>query len=105
MLVLKQTSEIGLEQMDTMLNDLQELVQETKEMLQSAATSLEALVLSSAKLLAQETPSTSVAGPKKLKSKPTITQQQEDYHKKRSSLHSSLKQGESPYQSRIWSLD
>lgn len=75
---MKPTYETGLEQMDTIVNDLLEQVQEMREMLSSVQISLVQLALLNAKRQAQETRLTSVDGPKKPNSNQNITRRQED---------------------------
>ena len=85
---MKQTSEIGFEQMDTILSDLQEQVQKMRATLLSAQASLIELALSNAKRQVQVTPLTSVVGVEKPKSKPKITQPPEGWERPPSWRHS-----------------
>jgi hypothetical protein len=85
---MKQTSEIGFEQMDTILSDLLEQVQKTRATLLYAQASLVELALSNAKRQVQATPSTSVDGVEKPKRKPSITQEREHWEKPPSWRHS-----------------
>ena len=85
---MKQTSEIGFEQMDTILSDLQEQVQKMRATLLSAQASLIELALSNAKRQVQVTPLTSVVGPEKPKSKPKITPHPGDWERPPSWRHS-----------------
>jgi hypothetical protein len=73
---LKPTSEIGFEQMDTIVNDLLEQVQEMRATLLSAKTSLEALASSNVKHQVQATPLTLVGGRKKHRLKQRIMRKQ-----------------------------
>lgn len=81
---MNQNPKIGLEQMDTIVNDLLEQVQKMRETLSSVQISLVQLALSNAKRQAQETRLTLVDGPKKPNSKQSITRKQEDLIKAKS---------------------
>ena len=93
---MKQTSEIGFEQMDTILSDLLEQVQKMRATLLYAQASLVELALSNAKRQVQATPSTSVVGVEKPKSKPKITPHPEGWEREQRWRHYSSRQEESP---------
>ena len=73
---MKPTSATGLEQMDTIVNDLLEQVHEMRATLLSAKTSLEALASSNARHQVQAMPLTLVVGQKKHRLKQRIMQKQ-----------------------------
>ena len=101
---MKQTYEIILDEMDTILKDLQELVNSTKETLLSVKISLEVLESSRPKHPAKTDELTSADGHEKHKLKQDIMHKHADWTREWSSQHSPLRHVANQSRTRIWYL-